>query len=136
MKMDASKFQVIVHTIPDAHVLHLSGELDLSTAEIFRSVAQPLAAGSALPLKLNLRELTYIDSTGIGLIVALLKTRQSADARLAVQEVPAKIRRLFDTTGLTGFCSWSLNRPAALPAPPLLHQQRTAHLSGIYHDGG
>ncbi len=103
MKMDASKFQVIVHTIPDAHVLHLSGELDLSTAEIFRSVAQPLAAGSALPLKLNLRELTYIDSTGIGLIVALLKTRQSADARLAVQEVPAKIRRLFDTTGLTRF---------------------------------
>ncbi|MFB0843319.1 STAS domain-containing protein [Paenibacillus oleatilyticus] len=103
MDRDAQKFHVKVLNTPEANVLFLSGELDLSTAEQFRSVVEPLAGQRTVPLKLNLRELTYIDSTGIGIFVSVLKKRQPEEASFAVQEVPAKIRRLFDMTGLSRY---------------------------------
>jgi anti-anti-sigma factor len=103
MRMDSQKFHMKVLSTPEANVLYMSGELDLGTAEQFRSVVEPLAAQHAVPLILNMRELSYIDSTGIGIIVWVLKLRQSSDGSFAVQEVPVKIRRLFDMTGLSQF---------------------------------
>lgn len=83
--------------------MYVTGELDLGTASEFRNTIEPLAAESQLPLTLNLRELTYIDSTGIGILVSVLKIRQASSAPFTLQEVPPKIRRLLDMTGLTKF---------------------------------
>lgn len=103
LRMDAKKFQVEVQAGAEANVLFLSGELDLGTVNEFRMAVEPLAANHGVPLKVNLRELTYIDSTGIGIFVAVLKSRQEKGEALIVQEVPVKIKRLFDMTGLSKF---------------------------------
>lgn len=103
MTLDSRKFHLKLLSTPEANVLYVEGELDLGTAEEFRSALEPLAADTERPLKLNLRELSYVDSTGIGIFVAALKVRQAAGKGLSVQEVPVKIRRLFDMTGLSRF---------------------------------
>ncbi|AEI45794.1 anti-sigma B factor antagonist [Paenibacillus mucilaginosus] len=87
---------------PNGAILYLAGELDLGTADRLRTAAESLAL-EPLPLKLNLRDLTYIDSTGIGILVSILKSRQTVQSNLVVAEVPAKIKRLFDMTGLSRF---------------------------------
>jgi len=83
-------------------IVHLSGKLDLSKAAELRSAVDPLLARTNDTLRLNLRHLDYIDSTGIGLIVTMLKARDERQAPFYVDEIPAKIKRLFDITGLTG----------------------------------
>ena len=103
MKRDTQKFHVKVLSAPEAHIVYMTGELDLGTAELFQSAVEPLAAQEGVPLKLNMRELTYIDSTGIGIVVSLLKQRQASDGQITAQEVSPKIRRLFDMTGLSQF---------------------------------
>ncbi|MHC2183579.1 anti-anti-sigma factor [Paenibacillus sp. PvR052] len=103
MRMDAKKFQVEVLASTEANVLFLSGELDLGTVNEFRMAVEPLAANHSVPLKVNLRELSYIDSTGIGIFVAVLKIRKEKGGALIIQDVPAKIKRLFDMTGLSKF---------------------------------
>lgn len=103
MKNDIHKFHLKLLSTPEANVLFAAGELDLGTSEEFRRMIEPLAAEDRIPLTLNMRELTYIDSTGIGILVSILKIRQAADAPFTLQEVPAKIRRLLDMTGLTKF---------------------------------
>ncbi|MCZ8519685.1 MULTISPECIES: STAS domain-containing protein [Paenibacillus] len=100
--MTADKFQVRTESGPQGSILYLTGELDLGTANQLRLAAEALAL-SPLPLKLNLRELTYIDSTGIGIVVSILKNRQTVQMNLIAAEVPAKIKRLFDMTGLSRF---------------------------------
>lgn len=68
-----------------------------------RCVLDPLVADTGRGLVLNLRQLQYIDSTGIGVIVSVLKARDVLKASFTVQEIPLKIRRLFDLTGITSF---------------------------------
>ncbi|WP_281884682.1 STAS domain-containing protein [Paenibacillus sp. YYML68] len=100
--MEEAKFQVEAETVGEGRTFKLSGELDLASAPMFRSIAVPAAANAA-EMRLNLKGLTYIDSTGIGIIVSVLKERQAVGRSLLVEDIPPKIRRLFDMTGLTQF---------------------------------
>ncbi len=52
---------------------------------------------------INLKELKYIDSTGIGILLSILKARHGMESRFAVQEVPPQIQKLFDMTGIAKF---------------------------------
>lgn len=81
----------------------LSGELDLSVAPDFRLVMEPLVSNTEIDLIVNLKEMTYIDSTGIGILLSILKARHGQEARFSVEEVPPQIQKLFDMTGIAKF---------------------------------
>ncbi|WP_223067780.1 STAS domain-containing protein [Paenibacillus caui] len=81
----------------------LNGELDLSVAPDFRQVMEPLVENGDLDLILNLKDLKYIDSTGIGILLSILKVRHGMNAQFYVREVPAQIQKLFDMTGIAKF---------------------------------
>lgn len=83
-------------------VVEVGGELDLYTAPSFReSVLE--AAGDADPPKVvvDFRGLGFIDSSGLGAIVACLKhlRERNGDLALAAPEASG-LRRLLDLTGL------------------------------------
>lgn len=102
-------FEIEKQVTSDRNIIYLKGELDLSKAAEFRSAADPFVADTERLLVLNLRELGYIDSTGIGVILSLLKARHVLKAPIIVEEVPDKIKRLFDMTGLTRFIEETKN---------------------------
>lgn len=81
----------------------LAGELDLSVAPEFRLVMEPLVEDTNLDLTINLRDLKYIDSTGIGILLSILKARHSMSSQFLVQDVPPQIQKLFDMTGIAKF---------------------------------
>ncbi|WP_139491854.1 STAS domain-containing protein [Brevibacillus dissolubilis] len=83
--------------------LYLIGQLDLSMAVHFRSVVEPLAMNADKTLTLNLRDLRYIDSTGLGILVAILKVREEVGQTLIVEDVTPKVQRLLDLTGISKF---------------------------------
>lgn len=85
------------------HCLKLAGELDLSVVPQLQSALEHVLRREDLTLVLDLERLAYIDSTGIGIIVSILKTRDSINAPFYVRNIPPAIRRLFDLTGLTGY---------------------------------
>lgn len=83
-------------------VVEVGGELDLYTAPSFReSVLE--AAGDTDPPKVivDFRQLGFIDSSGLGAIVACLKhlRERGGDLALAAPE-GSGLRRLLDLTGL------------------------------------
>lgn len=86
-----------------AFTLKLSGELDLSVVPRLQKALEHVLHRNDVALTLHLGGLTYIDSTGIGIIVSILKARDAANAPFYVQEIPSSIRRLFDLTGLSGY---------------------------------
>jgi anti-sigma B factor antagonist len=83
--------------------IYLKGELDLSVAPQLRSVLEPLVNKMDKTLVLNLKDLRYIDSTGIGIIISILKIRDELKAPFVVREIPKSIQRLFDLTGISDF---------------------------------
>jgi anti-sigma B factor antagonist len=91
-------------------VVHLNGELDLSVAPELREEMDPYVTQTGRALTLNLKNLKYIDSTGIGILITMLKTRDSLNVPFHVIEVPAKIQRLFDITGISKYLVPEMNQ--------------------------
>ncbi|ANE48108.1 anti-sigma F factor antagonist [Paenibacillus swuensis] len=97
------KFKVTTENKETECVVYISGELDLSMAGEMRSAVEPLIEQTERTLILNLKELSYIDSTGIGIILSILKARTANEGPFLVEEIPVKIKRLFDMTGVSKF---------------------------------
>lgn len=105
--MDTKKFQTRTQVDGNRCVIYLSGDLDLGMARHFRRAVEPWVERADMALVLNLAELNYIDSTGIGFMISMLKARDEIQAVLTVEAIPAKIKRLFDMTGITPFLNAS-----------------------------
>jgi anti-sigma B factor antagonist len=81
-------------------VVTVHGEIDVATSPTLRERLIDLVNDGATRLVLDLETVDFLDSTGLGTIVSLLKRvrTQGGDLRLVCTE--ARIRRLFEITGL------------------------------------
>lgn len=104
---NANLFYVNQEETETSMILYLSGQLDLSMATYFRSIIDPLATRPDKELTLNLRDLRYIDSTGLGILISVLRTRADLGAAFRVVEVSPKVKRLLDVTGISKFIALS-----------------------------
>ena len=83
-----------------SYILELRGELDIGTVTELRQYVDEVAAHESLRLVIDLRELTFIDSTGIGLLVS---ANRSLRERLSVVGVQPPVQHVFDLSGLAGY---------------------------------
>jgi len=95
-------FEVRCERRDAAAVVTVSGELDLDSAEQLSEVLLSPEAQAATVI-LDLRKVTFIDSSGLSVVVAEHQRASAADSRFAVAVggAPA-VQRLFDLSGLTG----------------------------------
>jgi anti-sigma B factor antagonist len=84
-----------------ATVVAARGELDLSTAPRLRELAVARLTAGAKIMVVDLSEVEFLDSTGLGILVAILKRARSLDALLALVISRERVRKVFELTGLT-----------------------------------
>lgn len=79
--------------------LALTGELDLATVEIVREkLGEALGDGSS-SVVLDLRRLTFIDSTGIAFLLSATKEDREGRLSFVASEAPA-VQRVLTITGV------------------------------------
>jgi anti-sigma B factor antagonist len=82
-------------------VIKVKGDLDVYTApELRRSLMHCDAEGFSLFL-LDLTECTYLDATGLGVLVGTLKRARARGGSVAIACDSEPILKIFRTTGLT-----------------------------------
>jgi anti-sigma B factor antagonist len=82
-------------------VLKVSGEVDIQTSTILdEHVQQALDEGVSF-MVVDLGEVTFLDSTGLSVLIAGLKRCQSAGGAMRVASALPNVRRVFEVTGLT-----------------------------------
>lgn len=92
-------FTVTRRRVGDAMVVAPQGEIDLATVErVGREVAEA-EAESGGQIVLDLRDIRFMDSTGIRLVVQLAR---DLDGRFAVVRGGGEVARVFDLVGLEG----------------------------------
>lgn len=82
------------------HYLELSGELDAFTAPELREKLIPLVEQSGHTVIVDLSEVTYMDSTGLGVFVGAIKAENKHQSEIILKNMTQRVRRLFDITGL------------------------------------
>jgi anti-sigma B factor antagonist len=79
----------------------VAGEIDAFTAPKLREALFPLAEESNPNVVVNLKDVIYMDSTGLGVFVGLLKSIRKNDGQLILVELSDRLERLFQITGLS-----------------------------------
>jgi anti-anti-sigma factor len=80
-------------------VLALSGELDVASSPMLE--AELIRAADREFVIVDLRELDFIDSTGLGTLVRAHQQAQEAGRRFALVRGPGQVQRLLGLTGLS-----------------------------------
>ncbi|UHA74767.1 STAS domain-containing protein [Paenibacillus sp. 481] len=99
----SNRFSVTMHKTENHVVIGLQGDLDLAAAGEFRAHMEPIVNDSTIELTLDLERLTYIDSTGIGILISILKVRHGMQSPFHIINVPQYVQKLFKMTGISKF---------------------------------
>jgi len=82
-------------------VARIAGELDCYTAPTLREVLdRELDASGAASLVLNLRDASFIDSSGLGAILGRYRRLAPGGGRVAVCEAQPSVRRVLELAGI------------------------------------
>jgi anti-sigma B factor antagonist len=82
-------------------VLILSGRLDLSSGGILKEEIGRLLKEEKTMFHLNLAEVEFINSSGLGALVSVMKEIRLQRGRLTISDLADYVREIFDITQLS-----------------------------------
>ena len=84
----------------DRYVITVSGEVDLATSpELDNAIIAAIESGTA-SLAIDLTDVSFMDSSGLGVIVRGLKRCREADKELDLVITNERVLKVFGITGL------------------------------------
>jgi anti-sigma B factor antagonist len=90
------------------NVVDVTGDLDMASAPALRQQVVQLLSQGARRIAIDLTATDFVDSTGLGALVAGLKRVRTHDGELVVVCPEQRLRRIFELTDLVsafGLCA-------------------------------
>lgn len=90
---------------PEEVIVTVAGELDAATATSFRGEIDKLIDAGARDVVMEAEAMTFIDSSGLRVLVDLLDRLRDAGGSIRISSLSPPARKVFEVTGLTGLFS-------------------------------
>jgi anti-anti-sigma factor len=100
-------FDVHVHRVGDTQVVAPAGELDLATSRELGSALAAAAQYGAGRVVLDLRRLTFVDSSGISLIIKFKRHFAAEGVRFGVVKGDEIVQRAFAVSHVEPLLPWT-----------------------------
>lgn len=84
----------------DLWKVSISGEMDINSYSEVKEELNSMVEKDAVDIEIDCANLSYIDSTGIGVLIGILKKLKKYDKKIFIINTKENIRRLFNITGL------------------------------------
>ena len=98
--MSEPEFEVTVSENPGVPVLAVRGEIDVASAPEFHASLSDLIGQGSEIVMVDLSEVSFIDSSGLGALVGAEKEMRGAGHELRLVVTQPQIMRLLELTGL------------------------------------
>jgi anti-sigma B factor antagonist len=98
----------------DYTVVAVTGELDVYTAPVLEESLGDLVDDGKSDLVVDLSDVSFMDSTGLGLLIKALKWTREHDGSLRIVANTEKVLKVFRVTGLDGVLSLHPSRAEAI----------------------
>lgn len=86
--------------VRDVYQFKVVGEVDAFTAPKLKEQLHSIAHLKGVRAEIDVSEVEYMDSTGLGVFVGFYKTLQEQDGHVKVTGLNRRLYRLFEITGL------------------------------------
>jgi anti-sigma B factor antagonist len=117
VSIDMNGLTADVSTHGTQTVVALAGEIDLSNHVALRTALNDLIVGGSVDLVLDLTDVTFMDSTGLGAMIGTRRRVHAFQGSLAIVLTNDAILRVFEVTGLDKVFDLYDSRAAALRKP-------------------
>jgi anti-anti-sigma factor len=82
-------------------VIELTGRLDLTSGNALKDGVKELLTGGKASIHLNLKEVEFVNSSGLGALVSIMKEIRLHRGRLTLSDLADYVREIFDITQLS-----------------------------------
>ncbi len=89
-----------IPAVDGSPVIAASGEIDVATAPDLIAALDGIIGRGAEAISVDMEHVTFIDSSGLGALVAALKKAQETGATLTLVNLTGPARKVFEITGL------------------------------------
>lgn len=100
MNLESSRLEIKETVSRDRRTLVLVGEADLQTAPSLKRVLADACESAKQTIVVDLRNLTFIDSSGLHALVEAFETCTYRGLEMKVIPGPPNVQRLFQLTGI------------------------------------
>ena len=98
----AKRMRIVERRVGDVTILQLIGRLELEDGDaMLRDAVNALVAAGHVKIVLDLKEVTRLDSAGIGMLVSKLLTARRGGGNLRLLNPTARTSHLMEITKLT-----------------------------------
>lgn len=103
--MGGNKVNLKLQKIKNENLLHvfIKGEIDIYTTPILKGELELIDLSNGLIIELDLSNVTFMDSSGLGLLLGFYKKINKENTSLILINPSAKVTRMFNITGLSQF---------------------------------
>ncbi|AYO30685.1 MAG: hypothetical protein PWR06_1069 [Thermoanaerobacteraceae bacterium] len=90
-----------IKIIEDMMIVNLKGELDHHTSHMIKiQIENIIQKTSIKKILFNFKNVTFMDSSGVGMIIGRYKALQKIGGMVGVSNLNSQIRRIFEMSGL------------------------------------
>ncbi len=110
--------KVETRTVQGAPVIHVRGVVDLTTSPLLRDALLDNARRTTGPVLVDLSQVPYMDSSGVGTMVYLKRAGDRAGREVVLIGLQPRVRSVFEITHLDRFFRMANDVGDALHRPP------------------
>jgi len=94
-----TEFKTSTKEIGAVNVVYLNGFLDAHTAPVLEDIFSSLVEQNKFKLVVNLKDLTYISSAGLGVFMAFIEKMRENNGDIKLTSMNEKVFNIFDLLG-------------------------------------
>lgn len=98
--MAGEELGITVHEHDGSAVVAVSGEIDVYTSPLLQERLVEVIRDGSSSIVLDLSQVTFLDSTGLGVLITGLKRCRSADGDLVLVTAQPNVLKVLEITGL------------------------------------
>jgi anti-sigma B factor antagonist len=87
----------------EIYIIDVLGEMDLYNSYKLKELMMKMLEKKIERFIINLEDVEYIDSSGIGALIYITSTIKKMNLRLAITNVKGSVKKVIELTKLTGF---------------------------------
>ena len=99
----------------EVYIVDISGEMDLYNSYKLKELIAKMLERQIKCIVLNLEEVEYIDSSGIGALIYICSTLKKKNLKLYITNIHGSVKKVIELTKLMGFFPITNSLEEALP---------------------